>query len=388
MFRIYIPVKIHSELPQPYRDKILVERLASSIRSIPLLSPIKIMHVCGTHENAISRFGIRDLLPDGVTVIAGPGCPVCVCPTQDIELAMDLALEKGVILATFGDMVRAPSTKGTLLDTRAKGGDVRIVYSPFDVLKIAEENPDKEAVLFSVGFETTACGVASLVQSMPPKNLSFLISHRLIPPAMEFLLGVGDLYIDGFLIPGQVTTVRGLEEYRLFPVAYRMPVVSAGFEPVDVLMGILMILRQIKDKKPGCENAYKRAVKETGNPKAKEAIKQVFDIVFSYWRGIGRIPRSGLILKERYKDKDARYRFGLSEGESIIDLNPGCSCHLIMIGKINPAECPLFKTTCTPQTPYGPCMVSFEGTCNSWYRFTSPLLRLRCLPEVLFQPSL
>lgn len=352
-----------------YRDKDVVERLTSSIRSLSLPYPVKIMHVCGTHENTITRFDIRELIPEDVAVIAGPGCPVCVCPAQDIELARRLSLEEGVILTTFGDMVRVPSPEGSLLDTKAEGGDVRVVYSPFDALKIAEENPKKEVVLFSVGFETTACGVASMIREGIPENLSLIISHRLIPPAMEFLLGVGDLQIDGFIVPGHVTTVMGLEGYRVFPEAYRMPVVSAGFEPVDVLMGILMVIGQIKKGKPSCGNAYKRAVREGGNPKAKKAIQEVFEVVSSYWRGIGRLPRSGLALKEGYRDKDARNRFSIPDEEPDIDLNPDCSCHLIMLGKITPLQCPLFSTTCTPQTPYGPCMVSFEGTCNAWYRY-------------------
>ncbi|MEW6213581.1 MAG: hydrogenase formation protein HypD [Nitrospirota bacterium] len=352
-----------------YRDKAIVEKAVSVIRSIPLAHPVKIMHVCGTHENVISRFGIRDLLPKDVTVIAGPGCPVCVCPAQDIELARELATDRGVILTTFGDMMRVSSIKGSLSDAKAEGGDVRVVYSPFDSIRVAEENPDREVVLFSVGFETTACGVATTVQSVRRDNISFLISHRLIPPALELLLGVGDLHIDGFILPGHVTTVMGLGEYKLFPEAYRMPVVSTGFEPVDVLIGVFMVLRQIKEKRARCENAYPRAVREGGNPKAKEAIADVFDVVSAYWRGIGRVPRSGLTLKEKYRDKDARYRFGLSDSEPGIDLNPGCSCHLIMIGKIDPPGCPLFNTTCTPQTPYGPCMVSIEGTCNTWYSY-------------------
>jgi hydrogenase expression/formation protein HypD len=354
-----------------YRDKTIVQKAVSAIRSITLPYPVKIMHVCGTHENVISRFGVREFLPEGVSVIAGPGCPVCVCPSQDIELARELALNRGVILATFGDMVRVSSLNGSLSEAKADGADIRVVYSPFDTIRIAEENSDREVVLFSVGFETTACGVASMVQSANCKNLSFLISHRLIPPAMELLLGVGDLHIDGFIIPGHVTTVMGLEEYSVFPEAYRMPVVAAGFEPVDVLMGVFMVLQQIKEKRAGCENAYTRAVKEEGNPKARKAIAEVFDTIASYWRGIGRIPRSGLALKKKYRDKDAIHRFGLSVNEPLIDLNPGCSCHLIMIGKIEPPDCPLFSKTCTPQTPYGPCMVSFEGTCNAWYRYRS-----------------
>ncbi|MBI5682397.1 MAG: hydrogenase formation protein HypD [Deltaproteobacteria bacterium] len=352
-----------------YSDKTVVKQLLSAIDAVSICRPVKIMHVCGTHENTISRFGIRELLPEQVKVIAGPGCPVCVCPSEDIDIAIRLALDKGVILAAFGDMLRVPSPHGSPMDAKAIGGDIRVIYSPFDSIRIAKENPDKEVVLFCVGFETTACGIASVVQSSKEKNLSFLMSNRLIPPSMEFLLGVGDLYIDGFIIPGHVTAVMGLDEYMIFPEAYRMPVVSAGFEPVDILLGILMILKQIKDKNARCENAYKRAVKEKGNPKAKEMMTQVFDVVSAYWRGIGRIPRSGFILKENYREKDALYKFGVSKNKSHIDLHPGCSCHLIMTGKISPPDCSLFESSCNPQTPYGPCMVSYEGTCNSWHKY-------------------
>ncbi len=353
---------------EPFRDSALVERVVEALRSLSMPRSIRIMHVCGTHENSIARFGLRELLPSTIRVIAGPGCPVCVCPVEDIEMAMRLSLEKGVILATFGDMVRIPTPSGSLLDAKARGGDVRIVYSPFDALQLAERNPTEEVVFFSVGFETTACGVAAMILQGVPRNLSFLVSHRLIPPAMEFLLGVGDIRIDGFIIPGHVTTVMGLEEYRIFPEAYGMPVVSAGFEPVDVLTAILMIGRQIKDGKALCENAYRRAVKEAGNRKAKEAMAEVFTVSDAYWRGIGRLPRSGLILKGEYDRIDARKRFSIDLREPSLDLNPGCSCHLIMIGKIDPPSCPLFGRRCTPQTPYGPCMVSFDGTCNVWYR--------------------
>lgn len=351
-----------------YRDRAVVEKLLSSIRSIPLPRPVRIMHVCGTHENSIARFGLRELLPGHVKVIAGPGCPVCVCPVQDIELAIKLALDKGVILATFGDMVRVPTPVGSLSDARARGGDVRMIYGPFDAMELARKNPKREVVLFAVGFETTASGVASMVMEGVPGNLSLLVSHRLIPPAMEFLLGVGDLRIDGFIVPGHVTTVMGLTDYRIFPVAYRMPVVSAGFEPVDILAGVLMILKQIRDGRARCENAYRRAVKATGNPKAREAISSVFKVSDAYWRGIGRLPRSGLVLRDGYMELDAKSRFAIQEKDPGVDLHPGCSCHLIMIGKIDPPSCPLFRTSCTPQSPYGPCMVSFDGTCNVWYR--------------------
>ena len=360
-----------------YRDKTVVERLVQQIQKIHLQHPVRVMHVCGTHENVISRFGLRDLLPEGVDVVAGPGCPVCVCPGRDIEFANELALKEKTIIATFGDMIKVPSSAGSLSDSKTKGADIRVVYGPFDAVKIAKENPAKEVVLFAVGFETTACGVASLIQqSNLPENLSILISHRLIPPSMEFLLGVGDLCIDGFLIPGHVAAVMGMEQYRLFPEAYRIPTVAAGFEPVDVLMGILAIVTQIKEGTYRCENVYQRAVQEKGNVKAKTAIKEVFDIVPAYWRGIGKIPRSGLRLKERYKMQDARCRFNnppfpplQKGGEGGLDINPGCSCHLIMIGKIKPTNCPLFGNTCIPEAPYGPCMVSMDGTCRVWYKY-------------------
>lgn len=353
-----------------YRDKTIVEKLVKKIRETPLKRPVRIMHVCGTHENVISRFGLRDLLPENVDVIAGPGCPVCVCPGHDIEFAIELGLKQKATIATFGDMIKVPSQAGSLSDAKAQGADIRVVYGPFDAVKIAKENPEKEVVLFAVGFETTACAVASLIQQSDiPKNLSILVSHRLIPPSMEFLLGVGDLCIDGFLIPGHVATVMGLEQYQLFPEAYRMPTVAAGFEPVDALLGILAILRQINEGAAKCENVYQRAVQVQGNIKAQTAIKEVFDVVPAYWRGIGKIPRSGLQLKERYKMRDARYRFDIKAEESSLDINPGCSCHLIMIGKIKPTGCPLFGNTCVPEAPYGPCMVSMDGTCRVWYKY-------------------
>lgn len=363
-----------------YRDKTIVEKIIGHIRKAPLKCPVKIMHVCGTHENVVSCFGLRELLPKTVEVIAGPGCPVCVCPSHDIEFAIDLALEQKAIIAAFGDMIKAPccgagaSGHESLGDAKTGGADIRIIYGPFDALKIAGENPGKEVVLFAVGFETTACGVASLIQQPNfPENLSILVSHRLIPPSMEFLLGVGDICIDGFLIPGHVAAVMGMEQYRLFSEAYRMPTVAAGFEPVDVLMGILAIIRQINEKIARCENIYPRAVQEKGNIKAQAAIKEVFDVVPAYWRGIGKIPRSGLKLKQRYEMYDARRRFGAAslgkQNEMELDINPGCSCHLIMTGRIKPSECPLFGNICIPESPYGPCMVSMDGTCRVWYKY-------------------
>ena len=327
------------------------------------------MHVCGTHENSIAKFGIRELLPENLTVIAGPGCPVCVCPVQDIEAAKHLALNKGVILVTFGDMMKVPTPNGSLMDVRAEGGDIRMAYSPFDVVGIAQANPEKDVVFFAVGFETTACGVASLFKEELPENLSFLVSHRLIPPALDLLLKSGEIEIDGLILPGHVSTVIGLVDYIPIIEQYKLPAVAVGFEPVDVMMGLSALLEQIKGGKALCENSYTRAIREEGNPLAKKAMEDAFDISDAHWRGIGVIPGSGFNLKERFKEKDARLKFDIPFDYGMQEMNPGCSCHKVMLGKIEPDECPLFSKTCSPDNPLGPCMVSFEGTCKTWYRY-------------------
>ncbi len=372
---------------EEYRDSELAKRVVDLISKIIPSRKIKIMHVCGTHENAIGRFGLRTLLPENIELVAGPGCPVCVCPASDINTAIEISLMDNVILATFGDMIRVPSKinnenneNDSLQTAKSRGADVRIVYSPLDVLRIAEKNPDKRVVFFSVGFETTAAGVASLIYNNPSDNFSILSSHRLIPPSMELLLGIGDIQIDGFLLPGHVTTVIGMKPFEIFPEAYLMPTVSAGFEPLDILSAVLSIVEQIKEGKASLTNKYTRAVKEDGNPKAIKIMNDVFEEVSSYWRGIGRIPRSGLKLREKYSRWDANKVFdpahnllrrdssrGLCAG---FDIHPSCSCHLIMIGKIYPPDCPLFaKKVCNPENPFGPCMVSMDGTCRIWYRY-------------------
>jgi hydrogenase expression/formation protein HypD len=378
-----------------YRDSELAKKVISLISKtclelVSVSAPnrkVKIMHVCGTHENSIGRFGLRTLLPECIELVAGPGCPVCVCPSSDIITAIEIASMDNVILATFGDMIRVPATvkeahneNDSLQAAKSRGADVRIIYSPFDVLKIAEKNPDKRVVFFSVGFETTAAGVASLIYNNPPDNISILSSHRLIPPSMELLLGVGDIQIDGFLLPGHVTTVIGMKPFEIFPEAYRMPTVSAGFEPLDILSAVLSIVEQIKEGRASLTNKYSRAVKEEGNPKAIKIMDDVFEEVSAYWRGIGRIPRSGLNLKEKYSKWDANKVFGpahnLLRRDSSrglcagFDIHPSCSCHLIMIGKIYPPDCPLFaKKVCSPENPFGPCMVSMDGTCRIWHRY-------------------
>lgn len=348
-----------------FRDPALARRVAEKIRKIaPVKDVIKICHVCGTHEWVITHFGIRSLLPETVEVIAGPGCPVCVVPAAEIDEAVQLA-QKGVAVTCFGDVLRVPSSKISLLDAKAEGADVRVVYSVTDAVRMAEKERDKEFVFFAVGFETTAPSTAVETLRHPPKNFSFLVSHRLIPPAMELLLGVGDLQIDGFIAPGHVSTIIGLKPYEIFPKVYRMPTVVAGFEPLDVLFAIYMILKQYSEGTARLENEYKRMVRWEGNHKAQEIMDKAFEVVSGNWRGLGRLLKSALILREEHMSFDAREKFDVKVTQGI-DIPPGCQCHLVIIGKIKPAECPMFLKTCTPENPIGACMVSSEGTCRIW----------------------
>jgi hydrogenase expression/formation protein HypD len=324
----------------------------------------KICHVCGTHEWTITHFGLRGLLPENVEVIAGPGCPVCIVPAAEIDEAVQIA-QMGIVITCFGDVLRVPGSKMSLLDAKAAGADVRIVYAVSDAVEMAKNEPQNQFVFFAVGFETTAPSTALEALGKPPRNFSFLVSHRLIPPAMELLLGVGDLQIDGFIAPGHVSAIIGLKPYELFPRVYRMPTVVAGFEPIDVLMSVYMIVKQHVEGKPRLENEYPRVVKPEGNLRALEMMSKAFTVTGGNWRGIGRLPDSALQLKESLADYDARLKYGVhvEQGKDIL---LGCECHLVIIGKIKPAQCPMFLTACTPEKPVGACMVSNEGTCRVW----------------------
>ncbi|MEM2911962.1 MAG: hydrogenase formation protein HypD [Candidatus Bathyarchaeia archaeon] len=348
-----------------FRNPDLAKRVVEKIREVaPKKDLVKICHVCGTHEWTITHFGIRSLLPSNVEVIAGPGCPVCVTPASEIDEAVQLA-QKGVAVACFGDVLRVPGSRMSLLDAKAEGADVRVVYSASDAVKMAEKEPNKEFAFFAIGFETTAPSTAIEVLRKPPRNLSFMVSHRLIPPAMELMLGIGDLHIDGFIAPGHVSTIIGLKPYEIFPKAYRMPTVVAGFEPLDVLFAVYMVLKQLKAGEARLENEYTRAVSWEGNIKAQELMRQAFEVVNGEWRGLGKLPLSAFRLKNEYVSHDAREKFGVKV-EHGRDLPPGCQCHLVMIGKIRPTECPLYMKACTPQKPVGACMVGVEGTCSIW----------------------
>lgn len=348
-----------------FRDPALAKEIAQKIRDIaPKDEQVKFCHVCGTHEWTITHYGLRSLLPRNVEVIAGPGCPVCIVPAAEIDEAVQLA-QKGVVITCFGDVLRVPGSHMSLLEAKAAGADVRVVYSVSDAVEMAKREESKEFTFFAVGFETTAPATAVEVLSKPPENFSFLVSHRLIPPAMELLLGVGDLNISGFIAPGHVSAIIGLKPYELFPRVYRMPTVVAGFEPIDVLMGIYMLLKQRAEGAARLENEYTRVVKWEGNPRALQMMTQAFAVTGGNWRGIGRLPNSALMLRDEFRAYDAREKFDVhvAEGKDIL---LGCECHLVIIGKIKPDECPMFMKACTPAKPVGACMVSSEGTCRVW----------------------
>lgn len=344
----------------------VVRAIENSLKEIN--KPIKLMHVCGTHEHTISKYGLRTLLPQKLEILSGPGCPVCVCPAADIDKAIELGKRENTIITTFGDMIRVPASNLSLAELKAEGADVRIVYGPHDAIKIANDNPEKEIIFFAIGFETTAPLIGYELQNEPPSNFSVICAYKLIPAALELLISQSQLRIDGFLSPGHVSTIIGLEPFRIFSDAYKVPNVIAGFEPNDVLLGILMLLQQIKNKKFETLNEYSRVVKPEGNKVAQNIIADVFQSVSSPWRGIGRVLDGGLAIRDKYEQFDADKKFDIKIEKSQ-DIPPGCSCHLVMVGKIYPTECELFKTSCTPLNPIGPCMVSMEGTCSIYYKY-------------------
>jgi hydrogenase expression/formation protein HypD len=347
-----------------FRDPDLAKRIAFKIGQFSEGKLVKICHVCGTHEWTITHYGLRSLLPKNVEVIAGPGCPVCIVPASEIDEAVRLAL-RGIIITCFGDLLRVPGSQMSLLDAKAEGADIRVVYSCGDAVRMAYRETTKEFAFFAVGFETTSPSTATEILNGPPENLSFIISHRTIPSAMKLLTEMKDLPLNGFVAPGHVSTIIGLRPYEDFPKKYHMPVVVAGFEPLDVLMSIYMIVKQLRNDKPTLENEYTRAVHPEGNPRAQGIMKKVFHVVDSKWRGLGNISASGLALKEQFKAFDARAKHDVRI-EDGVDTKPGCRCPLVIIGKIKPTECPLFMKNCNPQRPIGACMVSTEGTCRIW----------------------
>ncbi len=355
-----------------YRDKDSAERYSQLIHNITTRE-WNIMEVCGGQTHAIVRYGIDELLPKEINLIHGPGCPVCVTSLELIDKSIEIASKPNVIFCSFGDMLRVPGSNKDLLTVKAEGGDVRMLYSPLDAVKIAADNPEKEAVFFAVGFETTAPANAMAVyraKELGIKNFSILVSHVLVPPAMEAILSSKSSRVQGFLAAGHVCTVMGFNEY--FPISqkYHVPVVVTGFEPLDILQGIYMCVKQLEEGRAEVENQYARAVKQEGNIKAQEIINKVFKVGTRKWRGIGEIPDSGLVLQDDYIDYDASLKFGLAEMS--VEEPKECISGLILQGIKKPNECEAFGTLCTPEHPLGATMVSSEGACAAYYRYKRP----------------
>lgn len=352
-----------------YRDAQSAKRYSDLIHDITT-SPWAIMEVCGGQTHAIVKYGIDELLPDSVTLLHGPGCPVCVTPIELIDKALTIASRTDVIFCSFGDMLRVPGTRGDLFSVKAKGGDIRIVYSPLDTLKIARENPSKEVVFFAVGFETTAPATAMTVHqasNMGIANFSLLVSHVLVPPALEAILSSHNNKVQGFLAAGHVCTIMGYTEYEPIVKKYHVPIVVTGFEPLDILQGVYMCIRQLEEGRAEAENQYTRSVKRAGNQEAQNIIREVFEIVPRKWRGIGDIPASGLGLKEKYAVFDAEKRFGIAE--YTCEESSECISGLVLKGVKKPQECGEFGRRCTPEHPLGAPMVSSEGACAAYYRY-------------------
>ena len=357
------------EHQEAYRDPQLARRLIEAIHRTSR-RPIHLMEVCGTHTMSIFRHGIRSVLPETIHLLSGPGCPVCVTAQPEIDAFIAYARVANTIVTTFGDLMRVPGTHSSLQKEKAAGRDIRIVYSAFDALQIAQAHPDQHVVFLGVGFETTAPTIAASILAARQAEVSnFLVAcaHKTVPPALEALMQNERVNIDGFLLPGHVSVILGLAAYRPFFEAYQVPSVVAGFEPADILEAVRQLAEQVENGTPRLANAYRRAVADNGNPKARAIMETVFEPVDAVFRGIGTIPGSGLHIRPAFAAHDAAVQLPVEVPESREP--PGCACGEILIGARTPPECRLFGTACTPENPIGPCMVSSEGTCAAYYRF-------------------
>lgn len=351
-------------------DRELVKKLAGVLKNRKLSDEIRIMEVCGTHTAEFFKTGVKDLFPENLTLIDGPGCPVCVTPNSYLDLAIEIAKKYNVILATFGDMIKVPSSYSSLAKEKASGMDIRIVYSPMDALRMAEENPGREVIFLSVGFETTAPSEAIIIMEAEKKgikNFSVLSGNKLTPPAVDALLSADEVRIDGFIIPGHVSAVIGREPWNFIAVKYSKPGVIAGFEAHDLIIGVLSLIDLLEKKEVKVTNEYKTVVKENGNPNALKIIDTVFEICPEVWRGIGELPGSGLRIRERYSSFDAKEKFPATPPP--VKEHAGCRCGDLLRGIITPPECPMFDKVCSPENAIGPCMVSGEGPCSAYYKY-------------------
>ncbi len=353
-----------------YRQGDIAKKLAEEIAKMTD-KPLKFMEVCGGHTHTIFKYGIEDLLPPNITMIHGPGCPVCVLPIGRVDDAISIAVKPEVIFTTYGDAMRVPGSKTSLLDAKASGADIRMVYSPLDSLKIAKMNPDKQVVFLALGFETTSPSTAlTILQAKKDdvKNFSIFCNHITIVPALKALLDSPDLQLDGFLGPGHVSTVIGTGVYEFVNTEYGKPLVVSGFEPLDILQSVYMIVKQIVSGRVEIENQYGRVVSREGNRKALEALSKVFELRdYFEWRGLGSIAHSGMKLNKKYARFDAELKYAVP-GHRIADPK-ACQCGEILKGVKKPWECKVFGTACTPETPIGSCMVSSEGACAAYYNF-------------------
>lgn len=359
--------KLFRALRDPAVCKALLARLEDALGG----RPFTFMEVCGTHTVSIYQSGLRALLPPNVRHLSGPGCPVCVTADSEAAMFLELAARPGIIIATFGDLLRVPGPDGaSLKHYMARGADARIVYSQLEAVEIARANPDKKVVFLGVGFETTAPGAAcAILRAAAEKLDNFLLlsMHKLAPPALEMLVSAPDCEIDGFLLPGHVATVTGLAPFGFLADVWKKPGVVGGFEPADILLALCEIACQLRDGRPKIANAYRRAVDNGGNPKARALVDEVFEVVPAVWRGLGEIPKSGLAIRPAYQRFDAVAALGLSAPRTQPPY--GCKCGDILAGRLSPPQCPLFGKKCVPQNPVGPCMVSTEGSCAAHYRY-------------------
>lgn len=352
-----------------FRNPEKAKRLLDNIKSVSK-KETRLMEVCGTHTVSIFRSGIRSILPDNISLISGPGCPVCVTPNEDIDIAIEIAKQKDVILTTFGDMIKVPGSSSSLADERAGGADIRVVYSSLDALDIARQNPQKNVVLLGIGFETTAPTIASailLASNEGLENFFVLSTHKVVPPAMKALLDSGDVRIHGFICPGHVSTIIGSRPYEFVARDYGIPCIVAGFEPLDILQSILMAVKQVESGEANVAIQYRRVVRPEGNPVALKMLEDIFDICDTKWRGLGIIPQSGMMIRDQYSQYDARCVFEVDVSPS--DEPAGCLCGEILRGVKQPPECAFFGKACTPENPVGPCMVSSEGTCAAHFKY-------------------
>jgi hydrogenase expression/formation protein HypD len=352
-----------------YRDKAAIQSLVQAIHRAAT-RPWVLMEICGGQTHSIVRYGLDQLLPAGIELVHGPGCPVCVTPVGKIDQAIAIAALPGVTFCTFGDMLRVPGSHDDLYHVKARGADVRIVYSPLDAVEFAAENPEREVVFFAIGFETTAPANAMAVASAQKRglaNFSIVASHVLVPPAIEALLATEDNRVQGFLAAGHVCTVMGTAEYEPLSAKYGVPIVITGFEPLELLAGILACVRQLEAGEARVENAYARFVRAVGNPHAMGMLQRVFEVAPQTWRGLGEIPGSGLVLRPEFASFDATLRFPTGIGH--VPEDPECKSGEVLRGRLKPADCGAFGTRCTPETPLGAPMVSNEGACAAYYRY-------------------